>query len=235
MSWNIVKYCFNHSFGITRIVCSPENWLKISLRHSQFGPHFVEPVFSRQDLSKLKESGEAEKLAFIPIKSAKSEQTCSEFYDPILEKFINYVMREGRKELARSLVYRTLETIKRIQVEKYNKEVDIEEKKKIEMNALKILHDAVNNCKPILHLMPIKRGGATYQVPVPISDRKAQFMAMNWLIEQGKAEPKNIRFPTKLAKELIQASEGEGKTIKRKEELHKQCEANRAYAHYRWG
>ncbi|KAK9499360.1 hypothetical protein O3M35_002860 [Rhynocoris fuscipes] len=204
-------------------------------RNVSYGANFIDPIFRREELEKLKNSGEAKKLAHVPIKAAKSEQSCSEFYDPVLEKFINYVMRGGRKELARSLVSKTLETIKRIQIEKYNKEINPEIKNNMELNALNIFHKAIENCKPVLGLTPIKRGGSTYQVPIPISDSKATFLAMNWLIEQGKAEPKDTRFYLKLANEMINASNNEGKVVKRKQDLHKQCEANRAYAHYRWG
>nr|CAI5818136.1 unnamed protein product [Callosobruchus analis] len=83
-------------------------------------------------------------------------------------------------------------------------------------------------------LTPIKRGGVKYQVPVPISEKKAQFMSMKWLIQAGQEKDKAVRFHLQLARELIDAANNTGRVIKKKHDLHKQCEANRAYAHYRW-
>ncbi|KAL1130663.1 hypothetical protein AAG570_011905, partial [Ranatra chinensis] len=208
---------------------------KFLCRHSSYNRYFIDPVYKREQLRSIKESGEIEKFRHYPIKAAKSEETCSEFYDPLVEKFINYVMKCGKKELARQLVNKTFETVKRIQVQSYNKETNPELKLQIELDPKKIFYSAVENCKPILQVTPIKRGGATYQVPVSVTPKRALFLSMNWLIQQGKAEPNTTKFHFKLANELISASKNEGRVIKRKQELHKQCEANRAYAHYRWG
>lgn len=84
-------------------------------------------------------------------------------------------------------------------------------------------------------MTPIKRGGATYQVPIPITENRAQFLAMKWLILESKEKERKIHFPEKFAGEVLDAFNNTGKVIKRKQDLHKQCEANRAYAHYRWG
>ncbi|XP_073975339.1 mitochondrial ribosomal protein S7 [Rhodnius prolixus] len=209
-------------------------WHTFWVRNASYGASFIEPIIQRKKLEEIKGTEEAKKLAHIPIKAARSEQSTSVFYDSTVEKFINYVMRGGKKELARVQVNKTLETIKRIQIEKYNKEIDPEKKSNIELDAMTIFHKAVENCKPVLALTAVKRGGSTYQVPVPISDRRATFLSMNWLIDQGKSEPRTTRFYVKLANEIINASKFEGKVIKRKQDLHKQCEANKAYAHYRW-
>lgn len=148
--------------------------------------------------------------------------------------FTNYLMRHGNKILARELVQKTFERIKRIQLEKYHKCKDDEEKKGVQLNPRAIFNQAVVNCKPVLHLTPIKRGGVKYLVPVPISERKSRFTAMNWLIDAGNEKERDARFIEKLAQELIDASNNTGRVVKKKQELHKQCEANRAYAHYRW-
>lgn len=73
-----------------------------------------------------------------------------------------------------------------------------------------------------------------FKVPVPITHKRAQFLSMKWLIEAAKEKERTLHFPETLANELIAASNNGGKAVKRKQELHKQCEANRAYAHYRW-
>jgi len=73
------------------------------------------------------------------------------------------------------------------------------------------------------------------QVPIPITERHASFMAMKWLIIESQTKHRRTHFPEKLASELLDAAAGVGKVVKKKQDLHRQCEANRAYAHYRWG
>jgi len=199
-----------------------------------YPPYYIEPL-NKKEQDNLKASGEAEKLASVPIRAAKNEQTCSVFYDNEINKFTNYVMRKGKKDLARSLVEKTFENIKRIQLKKFYSETDETKRAKITLNPRVIFHEAIRNCQPVLQLTPVKRGGANYQVPVPITEKRAKFLAMNWLIEVSQDTPKEIHFPDTLARELLDAAKNTGKVVKRKIDLHRQCEANRAYAHYRWG
>lgn len=142
-------------------------------------------------------------------------------------------MKGGQKALARDLVDKTFEKIKRIQLEKYHT-APPEQKSEIELNPRAIFSTAVENCRPILQLTPIKRGGVRYQVPIPITEKRSQFISMKWLVEAAREKERTIHFPEKLAWELIDAAQNQGRVVKRKQELHKQCEANRAYAHYRW-
>lgn len=200
---------------------------------SSYGPHFIEPVFKKEKQLEMFESGEAQKLAHIPIKAARSNDSSTLFHDDRLSKFTNYVMRGGQKRLARELVEKGFENIKRIQLERYHL-ADADEKPNIETNPLNILHKAVENCRPLLQLTPIKRGGSTYQVPVPITEKRSYFVAMRWLIEAAREKERTVHFPEKIAWELLDAASGTGKVIKKKHDLHKLCEANRAYAHYRW-
>lgn len=83
----------------------------------------------------------------------------------------------------------------------------------------------------------VKRGGATYQVPYPLSEKYARFSAARWLLEvvRDRPRPRLAHFPEVMAKELIAAFNNEGKVIKKKQDMHRLCEQNRAYAHYRWG
>lgn len=143
-------------------------------------------------------------------------------------------MHDGKKILARDLLEKSFENIKRIQVEKYHKCKNEEDKNNIELNPKVIFHKAVENCKPVISLTPIKRGGVRYQVPVPITDKKSQFLSMKWIIQAAKQKDRTTRFYVQLARELIDASNNTGRVVKRKLDLHRQCEANRAYAHYRW-
>ncbi|XP_060523332.1 small ribosomal subunit protein uS7m [Cylas formicarius] len=201
---------------------------------SQYPNYYVQPVYKKETQEELTKSGELYKYTHVPTRAALNDQTSSASNDPLVNLFINYVMKDGKKVLARSVMEKTFENVKRLQLERYHKCENPEDKEKIELNPKTIFHRAVENCKPILALSPIKRGGVKYQVPVPITAKKAQFMSMKWLIEAGKDKHHEVRFALQLARELIDASNNKGRVIKRKHELHKQCEANRAYAHYRW-
>lgn len=143
-------------------------------------------------------------------------------------------MRGGDKITAKLLIDKTFEVIKRSQIEKYHKAKTPEDKAKIETNPRVLFNRAIENCKPVLGLTPIKRGGATYQVPIPITEKRSRFLSMKWLIEAANEKEKTVHFPEKLAWELIDAANNTGRVVRKKQDLHKQCEANRAYAHYRW-
>ncbi|VDO92709.1 unnamed protein product [Soboliphyme baturini] len=124
----------------------------------------------------------------------------------LYSKFINMVMMNGEKFLARTIVYGAFEEIKRIQLKKYFAAKTDAEREAIECDPRKIFHSAIKNCTPALKLTPVTRGGITYQVPCFVRDKEAQFMALKWM----------------------------GRVVKKKQDLHRQCETNRAYAHYRW-
>nr|CAD7430909.1 unnamed protein product [Timema monikensis] len=205
-----------------------------SRNYSQYAPYFIEPIFKKEKQEELYKTGEVEKISHVPIKAALNDQTSSVFYDEQVRKFTNYVMEGGKKTLARQLVEKTFENVKRTQLERFNISPTPELKEKIETNPLIVFYRAVENCKPLLQLSPIKRGGVTYQVPVPITEKRSNFLAMKWLIEAAQDKERTVHFPEKLAWELLDASSNQGRVVKRKQELHRQCEANRAYAHYRW-
>ncbi|XP_069691170.1 small ribosomal subunit protein uS7m [Periplaneta americana] len=218
---------FNGSLALNK-------WVNITKTYSMYGPQFVEPVFRKEKQKSMYESGEIENILHVPVKAARADATCSVFHDELVKKFINMVMRDGRKMLARELVEKAFEKIKRIQLERYHSIEAADKKNTVETNPLKIFHDAIINSKPVLQLTPIKRGGVTYQVPVPIADSRSRFLAMKWLILAAKEKDRTMRFYEKLAWELIDAAGNQGKVVKKKQDLHRQCEANRAYAHYRW-
>uniref|UniRef100_T1JLR3 Small ribosomal subunit protein uS7 domain-containing protein n=1 Tax=Strigamia maritima TaxID=126957 RepID=T1JLR3_STRMM len=217
------------SFRLCRQIFFPS---KIIVRYSQYSPKYIDPTFNKGELEKLEEDGGTKVRAFVPVKAARNFEHCSLFYDPL--KFTHVIMKEGKITLARELLENTFENIKRIQLEKYYKAND-EEKLKIECNPFKILHQAIENCKPAMQLIPVKKGGSTYKVPMEVTDSTARFRAMKWLLRAAdEREKKKVRLPEKLAWELLSAANHEGKVIKWKQELYQQCEANRAYAHYRW-
>lgn len=201
---------------------------------SVYHQHFVPPVYKKQKQAELFETGEAAKLAHLPILPARNIDSCSVFHDDRLSKFTNYIMRAGNKLLARTLVEKTFENIKRIQLEKYNKAQTDEEKSKVETNPLTILHKAIANSRPLLNVTPIKRGGVKYQVPVPITEKHSYYLACKWIVEASREKEKRAKLQDKMAYELLDAANNQGRVVKRKQDLHRLCEANRAYAHYRW-
>lgn len=200
---------------------------------AQYLPTYVPPKFRKEEQDGLKTNDEFKKLKVVPIKAALNYQTSSPTFDPLIEKFINYVMEGGRKELSRSLIEQGFEKIKRMQVERWNKAAE-EEKSSIETNPRILFRLAVENARPLLRLKPVKRGGITYQVPTPLTEHKSYFMGMKWIIEASNDKFRTIHFPEKFAFEIIDAANNTGRVVNRKIDLHRQCEANRAYAHYRW-
>uniref|UniRef100_A0A8D0GW82 Small ribosomal subunit protein uS7m n=1 Tax=Sphenodon punctatus TaxID=8508 RepID=A0A8D0GW82_SPHPU len=210
------------------------------VRGSRYNPSYLEPELNkeayRKPLEELSEEEKAEKdlKTTRPIKASLSDTSSSVFYDPMISKFTNMMMKGGNKTLARSLMTQTLEAIKRKQLEKYYKAPE-EEREKIECSPYTIFHQAMENCKPVIGLVGVQRGGKTYQVPSPLSDNRRRFLAMKWMITECR-ENKHRRtwMPQKLSQELLDAFKNTGAVLKKKHELHKMAEANRAFAHYRW-
>ncbi|XP_015112672.1 28S ribosomal protein S7, mitochondrial [Diachasma alloeum] len=201
--------------------------------YSVFNPYHIKPTFRKDEQARLEESGELAKIAHVPILPAMKAETSSEFFDSVVDKFINYVLRKGKKELARSLVEEALEKVKRSQLERYHK-ARPEERANIILSPKEVLHAAVINCKPVMELMTMKKGGSNYRVPIPVLERRQRFLSMNWIIQAAQDKNGRIPFSTQLAKELIDAADNQGRVVKKKQDLHKMCEANRAYAHFRW-
>lgn len=201
---------------------------------SVYSKFFVEPIFKKEKQAELFETGEATKMAHVPIKAARNNDSSSIFHDDRLSKFTNYIMKGGQKQLARNLIERCFENIKRMQLERYNKAETEEDKSKIETNPLTVLHLAIENSRPRLYITPIKRGGVKYQVPVPITEKHSYFRACKWLVEASREKERKVHLPEKMAYELLDAASNQGRVVKRKQDLHRLCEANRAYAHYRW-
>ena len=169
------------------------------------------------------------------IKCLQSDQSPVIYRDHVVDKLIRVILKDGKKEIARTAVYDALEIIKRRQYRQWIKAATEEEKSKIELNPFIIANTAIRNCRPLMKLQGVTRGGTTYQVPFPIEESEAEFRAMKMMREicrqkthHGETHLKDI-----LANELLAASKNEGFTIQTKQELHKQCEANRAFAHYR--
>ncbi len=132
-------------------------------------------------------------------------------------RFINQVMRRGKKEVAKKIVYQAFEIIK----EKTKKE------------PLEIFTEALKNVTPLLGVRPRRIGGATYQVPRPVPAERGTTLAMRWILEAARTK-RGRPMKEKLAEELINASQNTGAAVKKKEDTHKMAEANRAFAHFAW-
>ena len=139
------------------------------------------------------------------------------FGSRLLQKFINRLMLRGKKGLAERIVYMALDGVER----------------QTRQNPLDIFEQAMRNVTPILEVKPRRVGGATYQVPVEIRGERRISLAMKWLIGSARARTGRT-MADKLAGEFLDASRGIGATVKRREDIHKMAEANKAFAHYRW-
>ncbi|KAM3863498.1 small ribosomal subunit protein uS7m [Diretmus argenteus] len=210
------------------------------VRWSRYNPYYLEPeirkeAFNIPETELTAEEKEERKLKAVrPIKAATNAETSSVFNDPLLSKFINMMMKDGNKTLSKDIMTQTLEHIKRKQVEKYHKAPE-GEKDKIECNPYTIFHQALENCQPVIGLASIQKGGKSYQVPIPLTDSRRRFLAMKWMITECRDNKhRRTHMYEKLSQELLVAFVKDGNVIKKKYEMHKTAEANRAYAHYRW-
>ena len=140
------------------------------------------------------------------------------FHSEIVSKFINSIMYDGKRSTAEKILYDALDKIK-----SKNKNED----------PLKIFNTAISNVKPNLECRSRRVGGATYQVPVEVKSKRAQALALRWLMDATRKR-KNKTMAEKLFSELMDASQNKGSAIKKKEDTHKMAESNKAFAHFRW-
>lgn len=145
--------------------------------------------------------------------------------DPIYKNkqvsmLINRSMKDGKKSAAEKQVYKALDIIK----------------EKSEDDPIKVFSQALANIKPVMEVRPRRVGGAAYQVPMPVRGPRRESLAIRWLIFSARGRP-NSEYHTyadKLSAEILEAAEGEGGAVKKKEEMERMAEANRAFAHFRW-
>jgi len=132
-------------------------------------------------------------------------------------RFINQVMKQGKKTIARKIVYKSLDIIK----------------EKTKKDPLEVFEQALKNAAPLLEVKPKRIGGATYQVPREVKRERRLTLAMRWIIQAAKLK-KGKSMKEKLAEELIGAANNQGWAVKKKEDTHRMAEANRAFAHFAW-
>jgi len=139
------------------------------------------------------------------------------YHDKLVTKFINNMMLDGKKSLAEKIFYNSMNLVQAKENE----------------DPLGLFKKAVENAKPILEVKSRRVGGATYQVPVEVRADRKQALSIRWLLASAKARSERT-MEERLANEFIDAANKRGSAIKKKEDVHRMAEANKAFAHYRW-
>lgn len=142
------------------------------------------------------------------------------FGNRLVAKLINRVMRDGKKSVSQRLIYEAFEQIQQ----------------KTNDDPLKVFLAALENIKPTMEVRPRRVGGAAYQVPMPVRGTRREALAIRWLILAAQARPNSEykTFADKIAVELLDAAEGKGGAVRKRQEIERIAEANRAFAHFRW-
>jgi small subunit ribosomal protein S7 len=140
------------------------------------------------------------------------------FQNVMVHRLINKVMTRGKKSLAARTVYRAFTVVR----EKSGQDPD------------KVFEKALGNIMPVVEVRPRRVGGATYQVPIEVRPERRSSLGIRWLVGYARARKDRRTFFERLAAEIMDASTGQGSSVKKREDTHKMAEANKAFAHYRW-
>ncbi len=141
----------------------------------------------------------------------------TKYNDIMVAKLINYMMLQGKKSTSTRMIYDAFEIIK----------------EKTKEEPLDIFKKAMSNVSPVIEVRSRRVGGATYQVPVEVKETRRIALALRWIRNYSR-DRKEKTMAAKLASEIISASKGEGSSYKKKEDVHRMAEANKAFAHFRW-
>jgi small subunit ribosomal protein S7 len=139
------------------------------------------------------------------------------FNDLVVSKFMNSIMKQGKKSVAERIVYGALDKMQA----------------KAKSNPIQLFHQALENVMPAVEVRSRRVGGATYQVPVEVRNERRQALAIRWLIAAARSRNENT-MEERLSGELLDAANNRGTAVKKREDTHKMAEANRAFSHYRW-
>jgi small subunit ribosomal protein S7 len=139
------------------------------------------------------------------------------FNDLVVSKFMNSIMREGKKSVAENIVYGALDRLQ----------------SRAKSDPIQLFHSALENVMPAVEVRSRRVGGATYQVPVEVRPERRQALAIRWLIAAARSRNENT-MEERLSGELLDAANNRGTAVKKREDTHKMAEANRAFSHYRW-
>ncbi len=139
------------------------------------------------------------------------------YNDILIARFINYVMRDGKKSVAQRIVYNALDIIE----------------ERTEEQGLEVFKQAINNVSPLVEVRSRRVGGATYQVPIEVRSDRRVALAFRWIIQYARAR-QDRSMANRLANELMAAAKGEGGSVKKKDDTHRMAESNKAFAHFRF-
>ena len=139
--------------------------------------------------------------------------------DKVLSRFINCVMRDGKKQVAQRIVYQAFERI--------------DGRTGGEPKAIDVFHKALDNAKPSVEVRTKRVGGANYQVPMQVNRKRQQSLAFRWIINAARSE-KGRPMAERLSREIYDAYRGEGKAVQTRDQTHRMAEANKAFAHFAW-
>ena len=141
----------------------------------------------------------------------------AKFGDLVLTKFMNSLMKDGKKSAAESIVYGAFDIVEA----------------KVKQDPITVFHTALDNIRPSVEVRSRRVGGATYQVPVEVRADRQQALAIRWLIDSARKRGENT-MRERLSGELMDALNGRGQAVKKREDTHRMADANRAFSHYRW-
>ena len=141
----------------------------------------------------------------------------AKYGDMDVSKFMNNIMLDGKKSVAEGIVYGAFELIE----------------KRASTDPVKLFHDAIENVRPQIEVRSRRVGGATYQVPIEVRPIRALALAFRWIISMARGRSENT-MTERLSGELLDAANGRGGAVKKREDTHRMAEANRAFSHYRW-
>ena len=141
----------------------------------------------------------------------------AKFKDLVITKFMNCLMKDGKKSAAERIVYGALDIVQ----------------SKAGNDPVAVFHEAIDNVKPTVEVRSRRVGGATYQMPVEVRPERRQALALRWLVDNARKRSENTMIE-RLSGELLDASNNRGASVKKREDTHKMAEANKAFSHYRW-
>nr|AAW25048.1 SJCHGC04466 protein [Schistosoma japonicum] len=169
-----------------------------------------------------------------PVAPAQKWEHTGSNYDELVSRIVGMMTIRGEREVARNAMRMTFREIKLIQMRKNKNIANMSKSNVIIKNPITVIHEAVANCTPLLLLQSVPRGGILYKVPAPpVSSSIATHAAVKFILDAAKEKPRDQRIWISMGNEFILASQNQGKAVKFKVEIHKQCEENRAYANYR--
>jgi small subunit ribosomal protein S7 len=151
------------------------------------------------------------------VPARREAQPDSIYGSKLVGKFINVMMKEGKKSIAESIFYKAMRIIE----------------ERTGSDPVKVFKQAIDNVKPVLEVKSRRVGGATYQVPVEVRPERRLALSMRWIVGFARKRPEKT-MQERLAAELIDAANNRGSSVKKKEDTHRMAEANKAFAHYRW-